>query len=537
MPSSPLFDGGFLPSSSYFVGASRGARSVFSYLNGNYEDKQSSWSWFSEWSAESNAWREALWGGNEVLDALAVFFSALVFYAATYIVAKMWSRKSGVMAAALRSRPLLINATIHGTAMWAIAVVLTAKGSGEDFWQKMMLPQSIAYYTLDMILYAVPRGDALIVVHHAVMIFMHFPLTGAESSRLMGAGDALWAVRLSVLGYACAELCVPVLNMRWLASFCHRSASKKLDEVSLAAQHWNRFFHAISVIAFAFRVFALSSLLIGGILPRAPEYLTAHQPFTFLFASLGIFGTLAISVFWLVKVITIGATSMNSGLIEKCEGEGGGYVLEVWHGRGLMEHLTQTNAGYLTHIKDPATMIACMERAKKEMLWPFYCVSCLGFSVIGVSMFFLHANGFADMAKLNDAWPLLLPWWAEACMLLVQGVLSYAGDVEMEFKKRRMLSKWYLFDRLSASVCLVHTGMKFSVLSPLPLLHLPRDWANWLPILLGGAALACYGKEAAYLEKRDLYPAMRWHTLWHTLAFVSYLIWLYRACVAEGIVY
>jgi hypothetical protein len=56
--------------------------------------------------------------------------------------------------------------------------------------------------------------DVLIGVHHVVMIMCHYPVASNAGAELCGAGSALWAIRLSVLGYLC-ELSNPLMNYRW----------------------------------------------------------------------------------------------------------------------------------------------------------------------------------------------------------------------------------------------------------------------------------------------------------------------------------
>ena len=229
------------------------------------------------WKAESNAWREAVTAREELAVTYFRFFCFGALYVVLLGIVKAYAvrQKGNTLAKALSARPLLVNLTLHGSSMWLVAVLLATVNDDAlyaEVWQKVMLPQSIAYYFLDTLAYAIPQGDFLIIAHHTIMCLFHFPLTSRAGATLAGAGDHIWAVRLSVLGYACAELCVPILNARWLASFYIRaeaSGVRKKDRESPSHEHVHRIFHVASVIAFSFRAIALVSLLVAGLMPRA----------------------------------------------------------------------------------------------------------------------------------------------------------------------------------------------------------------------------------------------------------------------------
>jgi hypothetical protein len=106
--------------------------------------------------------------------------------------------------------------------------------------QVLGLPLSLAYFLGDIYWYCIPQRDYLIAFHHATMLACHYPVGsdagGSKAERrpaekgggrrrrqhgrtrtgaaLCGAGDALFAVRLSLLGYLC-ELSNPLMNWRW----------------------------------------------------------------------------------------------------------------------------------------------------------------------------------------------------------------------------------------------------------------------------------------------------------------------------------
>ena len=86
----------------------------------------------------------------------------------------------------------------------------------EDFvlWQQFGIPLSLAYFMADILWYCIPSGDGLILFHHITMLLCHYPVSSDVGAKMCGAGNALWTVRLSMMGYLC-ELSNPLMNWRW----------------------------------------------------------------------------------------------------------------------------------------------------------------------------------------------------------------------------------------------------------------------------------------------------------------------------------
>jgi hypothetical protein len=136
------------------------------------------------------------------------------------------------------------------------------------------------------------------------------------------------------------------------------------------------------------------------------------------------------------------------------------------------------------------------------MLWDMYRVSSLGFAANGLLMFALAAM-FHDLTFHT----FMLPWWLEACLLIVQSVLSYMADVVCEFEERRETSKWYRLDRICAIVLLSNSVGRM-VFGAMPLFQR-------LISATGFIGVGFYFREIHFLMRRRLIPAMKYHTCWH----------------------
>ena len=48
-----------------------------------------------------------------------------------------------------------------------------------------------------------------------------------------------------------------------------------------------------------------------------------------------------------------------------------------------------------------------------------YCLSCFGFSLIGVAIALVYTLGYVSAARLAN--PVLIPWWLEVLFFVLQG--------------------------------------------------------------------------------------------------------------------
>jgi len=192
----------------------------------------------------------------------------------------------------LASRTTLVANHLHCTAVSVLAVYLLARhprGTLEDYrsWQVLGLPLSLAYFLGDIYWYCIPQRDYLIAFHHATMLACHYPVGSDAGAALCGAGDALFAVRLSLLGYLC-ELSNPLMNWRWWLM------------QTLQAHRWDfAVVNVLLMLSFVLRAVLLGWLLCGVLLPRAADFVEAKQVFIYGTCVLGHGVILALSLFWL----------------------------------------------------------------------------------------------------------------------------------------------------------------------------------------------------------------------------------------------
>eukprot|EP00948_MAST-09A_sp_MAST-9A-sp1_P001561 g1561.t1 len=384
--------------------------------------------------------------------------------------------------------------------------------SALETFQFVLLPHSIGYYLYDIFIYAIPCQDYVILGHHILMLVCTYPLTSIKGIYWVTAGDPLWGIKLCMIGYGCAELAVPVLNLRWWLSRGSFKCSKYHTNTTLGTTGGQQLrrsarireraertgnlnhsnvctnrsclrvhigLHFLSVLVFVVRVIAFSCLTAVYVFPRYDDFLFKFkQPVTFVLIIAGHIGVLCVSAYWLRKVIEIGSHPLNapivsSGVLQKHK-LGGWYLMEVWHGRGLIDQITSDHAGYLSTVRCKNTMSEAMKKAKHTWLWPFYCLSCLGFTVVGLLIAVLCHFQFITNPHKVAGW---LSWEMESALLMFQGLFSFMGDVVMEFHDQEEKSKWYLADRMFATSLFIALFHRFAV----KLSTIDLWWATLLP--------------------------------------------------------
>lgn len=220
----------------------------------------------------------------------------------------------------------------------------------KEMWVMELIPHSIGYYIADVFWYALPNTDNVVIIHHLLMIICHFPLTSDLARARASAGDENWAIWLSMVGYACAELAVPVLNARWWFIAGEHLNKKETKHCGFSGRA-SVGLHVFASIIFFERVVAFSLLLILQVMPRYQAYVDADQLLTFGTIVVGHVGTLLISALWLWNILKIGYQSI-SGVMMQIEEEQKpfSYIADVWQGYGLLDHLASEEAGFLMKI-------------------------------------------------------------------------------------------------------------------------------------------------------------------------------------------
>lgn len=302
--------------------------SIFSLLNNGRTVAE----FWREWAETSNPWRAAWYDGDDSLELRIAQF--LAFFVALH-VAMLTMKKWGLLGQVLASRPTLVANHLHCTTVSSLAVYLLA-GAGEEsldaysLWQTVGIPMSVAYFIGDVFWYVIPGRysplsssrsfDGLIFFHHVVMIACHYPVASPQGAALCGAGSALWATRLSLLGYLC-ELSNPLMNYRWW--LMQTLESHRVD------------FSVVVVLlfaSFALRIGLLAYLLAAVILPKAALFVEAKQVFIYAMCVTGHAVILLLSLYWLHVLTKAGMKRMLIFVPQK-KPAGGGFTFGADMGR------------------------------------------------------------------------------------------------------------------------------------------------------------------------------------------------------------
>lgn len=247
-------------------------------------------------------WRAALFDGDHQYE------HSILWYLTFYLVLHAFSVHvlSKIVGEPLKQRPTIIASTFHAltTAListllliWPMALGCTSENEVAYVWQRKVLPLSVSYFIADILWYCIPKRDVAITIHHLVMIGCHYPIGEPNGALVAGAGDEVWCVFLSILGYT-AEWTTALLNMRWWISHTMTKVSKS----GLA------FFQIVSflvLVSYASRLF-LMPYLISLIAPRLELYADKRQLLTYAVALLGHIVVLLMSMQWMSYIYYAG---------------------------------------------------------------------------------------------------------------------------------------------------------------------------------------------------------------------------------------
>lgn len=234
-------------------------------------------------SGLADAWSAALFDRNseyELCILLCLF---------CWIALHHWC-KSRATSQPLASRPTVVANTIHSLCTAAAATALLMQPPSTRaywWWQRWMLPFSISYFMGDLAWYCWPRKDLLVALHHAVCILCNFPVGEPLAASLCGAGNATWAVNISMAIY-CSEWSNIFLNIRWW--------------LSMTLQHDHPVWaltNACVVATFVGRCTMLPYLIGWHILPRWRDFLEHEQLLAFGLCFLGCAVICLLSAHWL----------------------------------------------------------------------------------------------------------------------------------------------------------------------------------------------------------------------------------------------
>lgn len=224
----------------------------------------------------------------------------------------------------LASRPTFVANQIHCTTVSLLSLYLLVTKPGNDvsdfkLWQTIGIPISVAYFLADILWYCVPTGDKLILCHHITMILCHYPAGSPHGATFCGLGDAMWSVKLSMLGYLC-ELANPLMNYRW---WLLQTLEKNRIDFPVV--------NVMLVVSFALRGVLLVWLLARMVLPRAAEFIEAKQVFIYTLAVLGHVIILLLTLYWLKVLCRGGLKSLL--VFKKPEKKGGKFTFGTDMGR------------------------------------------------------------------------------------------------------------------------------------------------------------------------------------------------------------
>jgi hypothetical protein len=263
------------------------------------------------WLEASNPWRAAFTDGSNELEVRTLCM--FVFFI-TLHVTMMFLKKRGLLGDVLASRPTFVANNCHCCVVAPLAVYLLWKNyykegkTVEDYelWQQVGIPITLAYFMGDVVWYCIPAKlsplstapswDFLILFHHITMLACHYPTGSLAGATLCGAGDPLWSIELSCLGYLC-EVSNPLMNYRW---WLMQTLQKHRIDFSVTV--------VLLVASFVARVALLFLLIFIYILPMFGKFMAEKQVFIYIVCVAGHAVIMVLSMYWL-KVLTRGGLS------------------------------------------------------------------------------------------------------------------------------------------------------------------------------------------------------------------------------------
>lgn len=162
-------------------------------------------------------------------------------------------------------------------------------------------------------------------------------------------------------------------------------------------------------------------------------------------------------------------------------------------------------------------------RHRRPVLCAAYAASCWAYSCTGVLM--------VTVAGTASQWPDeyaqmaggLVATSVQGWLLVVQGVLSFMGDVVAPFYWMHPGSMWGLADRVLASSNTLNCCAT-ALVWPMDGLQQAIGWA------FVASVCATWPVSKWYWQKGELVPHMIFHCLWHTVPNLLGCIWLIYSC-------
>eukprot|EP00808_Paulinella_micropora_P000982 g57114.t1 len=246
---------------------------------------------WEQWQRESNPWREAFLRVEEnthiELRILGFFLLFSLLHAAV-----LFNR--ALLGEALSSRPTVFASALHICTMLFFVVYLLLLDTERQevqllgLWRTWAVPFSLAYFANDTLWYGLRRNDGLVLFGNLLMVFSMYPLTSTAGADLCGAGDALWALRISIRAYLWPEVSNLLMLYRWylLETLNRSNLSLVLVNIALVCSL------CVSALTTAYQLSYV-------VLPRAPFFVDNTHVFTLLGIVIAHGGLLFLTLFYL----------------------------------------------------------------------------------------------------------------------------------------------------------------------------------------------------------------------------------------------
>ena len=211
----------------------------------------------------------------------------------------------------LAARPTVLAGSFHAVATSVLALyVLLVREDGTESndgsvsmsrwspWQHIGVPLSVSYFAMDTVYYCIPRKDMLILFHHAVVVFCHYPVMSSDGATLAGCGDPIWPLWISALGYT-AEISTVLMNYRWYL-------------LQTLEKQWIGFGinNILVLLSWTARVALYPYLLLVQILPRSGLYIERKQILCYFIMVLGHVIIWLLSLHWLSVMLSGGIRNL-----------------------------------------------------------------------------------------------------------------------------------------------------------------------------------------------------------------------------------
>mmetsp|Transcript_31005 Transcript_31005/g.70942 ORF Transcript_31005/g.70942 Transcript_31005/m.70942 type:complete len:262 (+) Transcript_31005:20-805(+) len=192
----------------------------------------------------------------------------------------------------IKSRPTVVGGTCHGVVTGWLALAVHTGVLDYTWWRTVGIPLSAGYLITDTVFYCFAKRDLPMVVHHMVMLIAHWCVGSVHASTIGGAGDPVWAVKVSAAGYL-SELPNPSLNVRWFMT-------KMLTKHSVFFTINNMY---LLITWIGTRLVFMPFLVYTHVVPRYEDYAKVdgiHAYYTCIFFH---FVIILMSLHWLVQLL------------------------------------------------------------------------------------------------------------------------------------------------------------------------------------------------------------------------------------------